>query len=189
MSLERLHLSSRLSSTKIAFIEVKLISSEKDKVLELLSTKLAGFMKVLGKQINEMEKVMNCSQMVTPITENTRTAKLKVKACMSGQMVKYTMANGSEDRKKAMESGKASTETATLVNGTAARLLDMVSTLGLMETSTKVNGSTVCVTAMEQTSSAMVTSTLDSMLTENLMDLANTSGRMETPTLACSKTE
>ena len=57
-----------------------------------------------------------------------------------GETARFTMVNGSKDRKQGTESGKGSMVIATLASGSTVRPKDLVFILGSMVTDTKENG-------------------------------------------------
>ena len=145
-------------------------------------------MKASGSTIFVEEKAMNATPTTTPTSANS-SQNLGEKACTNGAMAKFTTASGTKASNMAMESGKASMETAILASGRIPELTATVSILGATVTATKVSGNNASSTEMALTFSPTETSILAITRTENLMATGSTSGQTEAVTLGTSKTD
>jgi hypothetical protein len=139
----------------------------------------AEFTKVPGSLTNVSAEAMNFSPMATLIKENSPGAKLTAKEPTSGGMEKSMTASGTRDRRKAMESGRASMGTPILDSGKIARLKAMGYMSGLMETGMRESGISALDMGMELTFLLMGIITPGSMSMESHVDSASTNGQME----------
>jgi hypothetical protein len=96
-------------------------------------------MKVSGSTIFVEEKAMNATPITTPTSENSNQNHGE-KESTSGVMVKFMTGSGTKASNMAMESGKASMETAILASGRIPELTATVFTLGATVTAMKVSG-------------------------------------------------
>ena len=173
---------SKLKSLQTQSIEVS-SSQASVMALELCVILKTEFMKVAGITISATAKVMNVIRMVTLTKANSSLAKQMVKEFMPGPMVKFMMASGSLESRKAMGCGEVFMGTPILESGRIAKLMGMVCTTGRMAIGTKVSGNSASNMAKELTYLEMETHTLVSTKMESLTVMGNTDGLMEAYTL------
>lgn len=104
---------------------------------------LVVFMKDLGFQTKDTVEDSNYSQTEINIKVIIRMEKLMEKEHTHGEIMKYMMENGWEDRKTDMGFGREFKETVILGNGKTAKLRGMEFTHGLMEIGMKESGKNV----------------------------------------------
>jgi hypothetical protein len=100
-------------------------------------------MKVLGRVIKGMEKVMKGTQTGTSMKESSRTVKHMAEEFTYGPMERSMMESGSMGQRMDMESGLVSMGIHTLGSGRTAKQKGMGCTHGRMGISMRESGSTV----------------------------------------------
>jgi len=133
-------------------------------------------MRDTGRAIRETDTVMRDTKMITRTLVSFRITSLRVKEYIHGRMVKSMMDSGTKARRRVMECGEESTETAISGNGREAEQRDMGCICGKMETSTRESGATVSNMVMAQTSLATPIPSRASINMGSLMALDNISG-------------
>lgn len=178
--------SSALKSTLMQYTEES-YRMESEMAWELCFTRKVGFMKAVGPMTSDMVRAMNATTMATSMKVSSSMGKPTVKVFTFGLMVKSMMGSGAMVSKKAMASGRVSSEILILVNGKTPKRMATVYINGKTGIVMKVPGLTASNMAKALTYLPMGILTLASINKGSLMALASINGKTAVLTMANSK--